>query len=63
MKWLFVVGALAVISSLSGCCQPGGGLFNRQPAYGTTYSPSNYYAPQATTYAPATNNANPCACQ
>ncbi|MGH7136866.1 MAG: hypothetical protein ACREHD_14090 [Pirellulales bacterium] len=54
MKWLLVVGALALVSSLSGCCQPGG-LFSQQPSYGTYYQPT--YA------APATNYANPCACQ
>jgi hypothetical protein len=57
MKWLLVVGALIVVSSLAGCCQPGG-LFSQQPAYGSYYQPSNYYASPATTYA-----GNPCGCQ
>ncbi|HET6884481.1 MAG TPA: hypothetical protein VFI31_30285 [Pirellulales bacterium] len=56
MKWLLTIGVLAVLT-LSGCCQSGG-LFNRQPAYGSYYQPANYYAAPATTYA-----ADPCACQ
>lgn len=55
MKWLLVVGALALVSSFTGCCQ--GGLFSQQPAYGSYYQPSNYYA------APTTYASNPCGCQ
>jgi hypothetical protein len=57
MKWLLVIGVLTVLSSLGGCCQ-GGGLFNRQPAYGSYYQPSPYYGTPPATYA-----SDPCACQ
>ena len=57
MRWLLVVAALTAISSLSGCCQPGG-LFSPASSYGSYYSPAPYYATPTPTYA-----TNPCPCQ
>ncbi|HWB12814.1 MAG TPA: hypothetical protein VG826_26550 [Pirellulales bacterium] len=58
MKWLLVICGLSAAVSLGGCCQPGGGLFSSQGAYGSYYAPANYYAAPATpTYT------NPCTCQ
>lgn len=54
MKWLLIIGAMAALSSLSGCCQPGG-MFGGNSSY---YSPAPYYSTPATTYA-----TNPCQCQ
>ncbi|HQU46302.1 MAG TPA: hypothetical protein PK867_26075 [Pirellulales bacterium] len=57
MKWLLVIGALAAISCMSGCCQPGG-LFSGSGSYGSYYSPTPYYSSPTPTY-----TANPCQCQ
>ncbi|HEX7378425.1 MAG TPA: hypothetical protein VF278_15005, partial [Pirellulales bacterium] len=59
MKWLLVAGALAIACSM-GCCQPGG-LFNREPVYGSYYPATSYAAPGATYAAPGTTYAAPAA--